>query len=313
MIGVVVRGSGLVLGEELPAAAPVDGEALVEMEAACIAPLDLQIAAGAFPVRPPAPYVAGLDGAGRVVSGDLRGRRVWVRGAGVGTTRNGCAAEQAALPVASLHELREDVDAATAATFFVPCSTAHAALHDVGRLRPGERVGVRGASGSVGRVAVQLARAAGAAEVVGIVASPERAASVPPGAQVVAAGSPVELRSELQGADLDLLVDTVGGAGLAACLGAMRPRARIVLVGYAGGVRLELDATEFLVHDVALLPLNGLGREPDTVPRAGEWLEAIVRGELAVPTAAFPVARAEEAIAAVGGSPSPGRVAILFG
>ena len=135
--------------------------------------------------------------------------------------------------------------------------TAHAALHDVGRLQPGERVGVRGAAGSVGRVAVQLALAAGAEEVIGIVSSQERGAAVPAGARAVAAGSPDELRARLHGAGLDLLVDTVGGLGLAACLGAMRARGRIVLVGYAGGVRLELDATELLVHDVSLLPLGG--------------------------------------------------------
>ena len=67
----------------------------------------------------------------------------------------------------------------------------------------------------------------------------------------------------------------------------MRPRGRIVLVGYAGGTRLELDATELLVSDVSLLPLNGIGREPETVPRSGEWLDAIIRGELLVPTSVF--------------------------
>jgi NADPH:quinone reductase len=227
-------------------------------------------------------------------------------------TRNGCAAERVALPVAALHELREDVEAGAAATFFVPCSTAFAALHDVGRVQQGERVAIRGAAGSVGQVAVQLALRAGASQVAGIVSSQERASAVPSGADVVVAASPEQLRDRLHGADFDLLVDTVGGPGLAACLGAVRPRGRIVLVGYAGGTRLELDATELLVSDVSLLPLNGIGREPDTVPRSGEWLEAIVRGELLVPTSVFDVERLDEAVAAVCGSPSPGRVAVRF-
>jgi NADPH2:quinone reductase len=314
MIGVVVRETELARDDGLPAPVEGDGEVLVEMEAACIAPLDVQIAAGRFPVRPPTPYVAGVDGAGRVVTagGALARRRVWVRGAGVGMTRDGCAAELVALPVAALHELREDVHAAIAATFFVPCSTASAALHDVGRLQPGERVAIRGAAGSVGQVAVQLALAAGAAEVIGIVSSPERAVAVPRGAGAVVAGSADEIRARLHGADVDLLVDTVGGLGLAGCLGAMRPRGRIVLVGYAGGVRLELDATELLVRDVSLLPLNGIGRESETVPRAEEWLEAIVRGELTVPTSVYHVERLDDAVAAVTGSPSPGRVAVLL-
>jgi NADPH2:quinone reductase len=314
MIGVIVRDAGLLLDERLPPAVVRDGEVLVGMEAACVSPLDVQIAAGRFPVRPTVPYVAGMDGAGRVVSGGgaLEGKRVRIRGAGVGMTRDGCAAERVALPAAALHQLREDVDAGTAATFFVPCSTAFAALHDVGRLQPGERVAIRGAAGSVGQVAVQLALAAGASQVIGIVSSQERAPAVPSGARAVVAESPQELSDRLHGADFDLLVDTVAGPGLTACLAAMRPRGRIVLVGYAGGVRLELDATELLVRDVSLLPLNGIGRESDTVRHSDEWLGAIVRGDLHVPTSVFDVELLVDAVAAVCGSPSPGRVAVLF-
>jgi NADPH2:quinone reductase len=314
VIGVVVHDDGLLLDESMPTPVEGAGEVLVEMEAACLSPLDVQIAAGRFPVRPAVPYVAGTDGAGRVVSGGgaLDGKRVWIRGAGVGMTAGGCAAERVALPATALHELREDIDAGTAATFFVPCSTAFAALHHVGRVQPGERVAVRGAAGSVGQVTVQLALAAGAAEVIGIVSSQDRAEAVPAGARVVVAGSPGELRDRLHGADLDLLVDTVTGLGLSACLGAMRGGARIVLVGYAGGVRVELDVTELLVRDVSLLPLNGIGREPETVPHSGEWLDAIVRGDLRLTTSIFQVERLADAVAAVCGSPSPGRVAVLF-
>jgi NADPH:quinone reductase len=314
MIGVVVRNGGLLLDEALPMPVAAEGEVIVEMEAACVAPLDVQIAAGWFPMRPPVPYVAGLDGAGRIVSGAgaLEGKRVRVRGAGVGMTRDGCAAARVALPAASLHELREDVDAGTAATFFVPCSTAHAALHHVGRVQPGERVAVRGAAGSVGQVAVQLALAAGASEVIGIISAEGRTEAVPEGARAVVAGSPDELRDRLHGEDFDLLVDTIAGPGLTACIGAMRPGGRIVLVGYAGGVLLELDVTELIARDVSLLPLNGIGLEPETAPRSGEWLDAIVRGDLYVTTSVFPVERLADAVAAVCGSPSPGRVAVLF-
>jgi NADPH2:quinone reductase len=315
VIGVVVNERELTLNQTLRIPAQGVGEVLVEMEAACISPLDVQIAAGRFPVRPTVPYVAGTDGAGRVLSGGgaAEGTRVRIRGAGVGIARGGCAAERVALPAAALHELREDVEAGVAATFFVPCSTAYAALHDVGGLQPGERVAVRGAAGSVGQVAIQMALAARASDVIGIVSSPERVSAVPPGARAVVASSPAALHDRLCGAEIDLLVDAVGGPGLNACLAGMRPRGRIVLVGYVGGTRVELDAIELLVSDVSLLPLNGIGREPDTVPRSGEWLDAIVRGDLLVPTSVFRVERLADALAAVCGSPSPGRVALLFG
>jgi NADPH:quinone reductase-like Zn-dependent oxidoreductase len=179
-------------------------------------------------------------------------------------------------------------------------------------VQPGERVAVRGAAGSVGQVAVQLALAAGASEVIGIVSTEGRAERVPEGAHAVVAGSPEELRDRLHGEDFDLLVDTIAGPGLTACVGAMRPGGRIVLVGYAGGVRLELDVTELIGRDVSLLPLNGIAREPETAPRSGEWLDGIVRGDLYVTTSVFPVERLADAVAAVRRSPSPGRVAVLF-
>ena len=314
MIGVVVRSDGLLLDEGLPMPVEADGEVIVKMEAACVAPLDVQIAAGWFPMRPPVPYVAGLDGAGRVVSraGALEGKRVRIRGAGVGMTRDGCAAERVALPAAALHELREDVDAGTAATFFVPCSTAYAALYHVGGVQLSGRAGARrGAAGSVGQVAVQLALAAGASEVIGIVSAEGRTEAVPEGARAVVAGSPEELRDRLQ-----------GGRPRPSRRHDRRPRVgrlhpgdaagRIVLVGYAGGVRLELDVTELIARDVSLLPLNGIGREAETAPRSGEWLDAIVRGDLYLATSVFPVERLADAVAAVCGSPSPGRVAVLF-
>ena len=48
------------------------------------------------------------------------------------------------------------------AAFFSPCTAAWVALFGVGALQAGERVLVSGASGAVGSIAVQLARAAGA-------------------------------------------------------------------------------------------------------------------------------------------------------
>jgi NADPH:quinone reductase len=314
VIGALVRGVDFAVEHGLPTPAEREGTVVVAMEAACIAHLDLQIAAGSFGLRPPDPYIPCTDGVGRVVAaGDpaLVGRRVRIRGGGVGMTRDGCCAELAAVPLDALHDVREDADPVLASTFFVPCSTAAVALHDVGGLRPGELVGVRGASGAVGRVAVQMALAAGA-DVVAIVAGADRADTVPAGARAIVASTAEELREQLAGAGLDLLVDTVGGPGLEACLDGMRPRARIVLVGYAGGTRLELDATALLVHDVSILPVNGVSREPETAGRAHAWLDDLVGGRLFLPTSSYPLSQLGAAVTALGERPSPGRVAILL-
>ena len=312
MKAVRVREHFPVLESDAPEPVVRPGEAVVAIEAACVSHLDLQIARGEFPEHPPRPYVPGTDAAGRVLVGDgvRPGERVWVRGGGVGVVRDGCWAERVGLPVEALHPLREDVDAVLAATFFVPCATAHSALHDVGGLMAGERVAIRGAAGAVGGVATQLAIAGGAGEVIAIFRSAVPPAAIPDGARVVVAAEPEELAGVLAGSDIDVLIDTVGGQGLAACIPAMRPRGRIVLVGYAAGTRLELDILALITQDVSLLPLNGLSREAAMEALADGWLDSFARHDLRLTTTEYPPEQLEDALQAVGAR--GGRVALRF-
>jgi NADPH:quinone reductase-like Zn-dependent oxidoreductase len=256
--------------------------------------------------------VPGTDGAGRVVSSAVfpPGTRVWIRGGGVGFDRDGCWAECVAAPDEAVHALTEDVEPAIAATFFIPCSTADVALHAVGALQPGERVGVRGAAGAVGSVAVQLARAAGAADVVAIVRAPEQAERVPAGARVVVAPGAAEL-ADLAGTGLDLLVDTVGGPDLAAALPALRPGGRVAVVGYVAGLVASLPLPLLLGTDVRLLPVNGIRHEARSFERAPALLAELASGRLRVDVRAHPVERIDEALADLrqGGG---GRVAVVF-
>lgn len=160
------------------------GETLVAVEAAAVGHLDPTIWSGSLPVHPPLPYVPGTDAAGRVVASPdwPEGARVWIRGGGVGIERDGCWASLVAVPHEAVHALPEGVDSVVGATFFVPWSTAQVALFEVGGLRSGERLAVRGATGAVGSLVVQLALAAGAAEVVAASRTAERGSSLPAGA-----------------------------------------------------------------------------------------------------------------------------------
>ncbi|HSC92167.1 MAG TPA: zinc-binding alcohol dehydrogenase family protein [Gaiellaceae bacterium] len=299
--------------DELPEPVAAAGETLVELDAAAAGHLDLTIAAGEFPFRPPEPYVPGTDGSGRVLSSAAHpsGTRVWIRGGGVGIARDGCWAERAAVPDEAVHVLAEEVAPELAATFFVPSSTAHLAVHAIGALAAGERVAVRGGAGAVGALAVQLALAGGAGDVLAIVRTDEQMARVPPGARAVVAPDAAAL-SELAGADVDLLVDTVGGPDLAAVVPAIRPGGRIALVGYVAGVTAELPITGLIGQDVRLLPVNGLRNEVrafDTV--APELLRELAAGRLRLPVRTHPLERVDDAIADVR-SGGGGRVALLL-
>jgi NADPH2:quinone reductase len=237
------------------------------------------------------------------------GRRVWIRGGGVGLLRNGCWADRVVVPDSSVHPLTEDISPALAATFFVPASTAHLAVHDVGRFSRGERVAVRGAVGAVGALAVQMALAAGAGELIAIVRSAAQVARVPAGVSARVAPTSTEL-AQLAGADFDLVIDTVGGPDLVALLPALRPGGRIVLVGYVGGVVAELPLTLLIGQDVQLLPVNGLRHEERAFTAvAPGLLRDLARGELDLPVRTHAFAALDRALDDVrsGG----GRVALL--
>ena len=106
----------------------------------------------------------GVEAAGTVLQSErfAAGTRVWLRGAGLGTIEDGTWRETISARDAALGLLPDAIPMPLGAAFFSPCTAAWVALFEVGALQAGERLLVSGASGAVGSVAVQLARAAGA-------------------------------------------------------------------------------------------------------------------------------------------------------
>lgn len=119
-----------------------------------------------FGFRRPKNRVAGLDVAGTVVAVGDAVRRFSVGDEVFGIAR-GSFAEYAAAREDKLARKPENLTWDQAAAVAVSALPAWQGLTDVGRLEPGQRVLVTGASGGVGSYAVQLARALGA-EVTGV-------------------------------------------------------------------------------------------------------------------------------------------------
>lgn len=271
--------------EELPAPAPAPGRSLVRMAAAAVGHLDRSIAAGGFLRHPPLPYVPGTEAAGTVLQGErfAPGTRVWLRGAGLGTGEDGTWRETISAPDAALGLLPDAIAMPLGAAFFSPCTAAWSALFGAGALQPGERVLVSGATGAVGSIALELARQTGAH-----VAAADDVANVDGDAKGV---------PDCDAPGFDLLVDTIGGAGLAARLARLVPGGRAVLVGYTAGRRVELDLAELMQRDLRLLPLNMLRRAAEARAAAPELLARLADGRLRLALRTFPLAQAAEAMA----------------
>ena len=108
---------------------------------------------GAFPA------VAGADGVGRTQDG----RRVYFV---LPEAPYGALAEKCLVSASQCIEIPESLDEVTAAAIANPGMSAWAALVERAGLQPGETVLVNGATGSAGRLAVQLAKYLGAGKVI---------------------------------------------------------------------------------------------------------------------------------------------------
>ncbi len=105
------------------------------------------------------PTVAGADGVGRTEDG----RRVYFV---LPEAPYGALAEKCLVRAKQCVELPDSLDDVTAAAIANPGMSAWAALVERAALQPGETVLVNGATGSAGRLAVQLAKYLGAGKVV---------------------------------------------------------------------------------------------------------------------------------------------------
>jgi NADPH:quinone reductase-like Zn-dependent oxidoreductase len=147
-------------------------------------------------------------------SGPTAGARV------VGMVGRGAWAELAAVTTDVLAELPDGVTFEQAATLPVAGVTALRAL-EVGGFVLGKRVLVTGASGGVGRFAIQLAKLAGAR----VTAVARRTA----GLAELGADEVIE-QLEPEGPTFDVILDAVGGAMLGAAIGRVAPLGTVISI-----------------------------------------------------------------------------------
>lgn len=239
---------------------PQEGQALVEIAAVALNPIDVAIGSGRFfGGHPPLPYVPGCEGVGRVLSahGLAPGARVYLRGDGIGLHRDGTLQEQVAVAEDSLLTVPDGVSDELAVACGIAGLAGFLPLSWRAPVRPDDRVLVLGASGAVGAVAVQAARALGASRVVAAGRDPrglERARRLGADATVrieEGADLATAFRDAAGGGGPTLIVDPLWGAPLAAALEAAAPRARIVQLGQSAGAQAPL----------ASAPIRGKGLE----------------------------------------------------
>ena len=277
---------------DVPAPTPADGQVLIATEAIGVGGVDAVIRRGTL-----AGYgfkeghILGSEIAGTVtevgpdVDAAWIGRRVWAF-----TGLGGGYAEHAAVPLTQILPLPTNLSAAEAVTLGSSGTVAHFSLAHA-HFAPGESVLVRGAAGSIGIMAVQLAARSGASTVAVTTSSPDRGARLrklgathvltrdgetPPDA---AADAHTDAPSTY-----DVIIDVVAGPHLPSFFAKLGPNGRLIAVGVVAG----LPPADFGMTLMAAFQksLSFATFSADTVPKAdqrtvrAQQFEAAARQEL---------------------------------
>lgn len=321
MRAIVVRefgGPEVLRIEEVPDPVPGAGELLVRVAAAGIQFIETQTRTGAMqgisPVAPKSlPWTPGREVAGEVVavgegvSGDWIGRRVSGVTVPTASGPGGGYAELALVEAGGAHRLPDTLDSADAVSLLGTGRTA-LGLVEQAEVGKGDTVLVEGATGAVGVLSMQLARAAGAERIIALVRGGEKARLAKDfGADVAVDTSAEDWPEQVRAAapeGVTVVFDGVGGEFGATAFELVARGGRFVIFGFSSGAMTKVDPEHAAERGVSVLSYFG----PPTGPRSPEAqlrqsrdvLAAVAEGRLRTLVGTrFPLDRAAEAHTAI--------------
>ncbi len=281
---------------ELPDPVPRDGLQVLEVSSAGVNFADTNQTEDSYLSPTTLPFVPGSEVVGRMPDGT----RVAAFAMSGGYAERTLVSPQLAFP------LPDRVGDGQALSLMVQGLTAWHLLRTSTRMAPGESVVVHAAAGGVGTLAVQLAKAWGAGNIIAVASSAEkRELAVSLGADTtVDAGDP-DLAAALEdangGREVDVVLESVGGSTFDASLAALAPFGRLATFGVASRTLPEPVAPRELMsrgRAVVGFWLNHCFARPDLMlqPQMTELLGMVEAGALApVVAGTYPLSESRRA------------------
>jgi NADPH2:quinone reductase len=213
---------------------------------------------GAYRLGVQYPCVIRGEGVGRRVSD---GQRVYFGERSVAPF--GAWAQRTIVPAQEVWEVPDDVDDRTAISLGIAATGAIVPLEKAG-IQPTESVLIIGATGTLGQIALQLARRFGAARVVAASRSESALSSLKRRGladETVALGGADDIAAlkAVSGDGFDVVLDLVCGQPLLSALKATRWGARIMTIGTGAGRQINLDMADLLFRTLSVV---GTGQRP---------------------------------------------------
>lgn len=265
--------------EQVDLPEPAPGEVVVDIGYAGVNPVDMYAAQGLTATDAPVPRTLGTEGAGTV-----EGRRVMVRGCGVGTRRDGVWATAAVVPREALIDVPEGVDLEAAAAMGVAGVTAWRTVTELAQVKADDTVLVLGATGGVGSVIISLAHSIGAT-VAGQTGDADSAGWIKErGAGHVVVADAANLAEAAAGLRPTVVFDGLGDGFTGAAVKALAPHGRLVLFGTAAGREGQVPLQSLCRKGTSVLGYAGMLASDEVIQAAiREALDALAAGKLTVP------------------------------
>ncbi len=245
---------------DVPRPEPGPGEALIRVSRAGLNFADTHTRTNSYVQKATLPLVPGgevagtLEGLGGVGGGSVpaSGERV------VALVGNGGYAEYATAPQERVFPIPDGIDDGAALALVIQGTTAWHLLRTAGRLAPGESVVVHSAAGGVGSLTTQLAVAFGAGRVIATASSEQkrdlaRALGAEAATSPDAEGLTERLLEANEGREVDLVIESYGGAVFDASIKALAPFGRIVVNGISTREQNEVRTGSLLRHSRAVI------------------------------------------------------------
>jgi NADPH2:quinone reductase len=304
---------------EVPAPALHPGTLRIEVRAAGCNFFDILMVQGRYQVKPPFPFTPGAE-----IGGIVREVGEGVRGFAVGdrvlsSAGMGGFAEQCVVPARGCYRLPDAMSFEEGAALPIIYPTSYAGLIDRGALQKGETLLVHAAAGGVGLAAVQIGKALGA-RVIGTAGDAAKCEI----ARREGADACIDYRKEdfvakvqelTGGKGADVIYDSVGGEITNQSLKCIAWNGRLVIIGFASGEIPSIQANRILLKNVAVTGLHWgahAQKDPKRIPEVMDALFSMYeKGQIRpVIYARYPLEKLPEALAALGGRQSYGKVII---
>lgn len=195
---------------------------------------DIQMRLGFYPDAPKRPFVPGYEVSGKVSAVGSNVKDLRPGDSVVAGTYFGGYASHVTIPARQVFALPTSIDLAAGAALPVNYFTAQLALHEMARIRTGDRVLIECATGGVGVLAIQMARHAGA-QVTGLTTSPHKKGFIEElGAK---AHTVDEFRADASLEGYDMILNASGGAHIQWQRERLAITGRMVCIGLSSGVK----------------------------------------------------------------------------